>query len=209
MGKKFWRVISVHWKDNLLLYMVIILFLLLGIFAGALGAKTLSSKQEGELIEYLNRFAASFTSVEVEPGILVRQSLLTNLKLLGIVWFLGLTVLGAPLILLVIAAKGFYLGFTAGFLIQEKGMAGILLTALALLPQNIFNLPALVAAGVTAASFSFWLFKGRVKERNKKLSQQFLIYTLLLGSLAGFILLGSLLEAYLTPQLIKMVIMYI
>lgn len=208
MGRKLGRIFINHLKDNLGLYITMSLFLLIGIFLGSLGVKGLGSEEEGELLEYLNYFFAGFADMQVEPLALLKQSLNANYKLLAMIWFLGLTVLGAPLIFLVIAIRGFYLGFTAGFLIQEKALLGILLTVLTLVPQNLFNLPALVAAAVLAASFSLWLVKGRNREPAKGLFQQFLLYTILLSCLAVLMLFGSLLEAYITPQLLRLVLEY-
>lgn len=208
MGRRLGRIITNHLQDNLWLYIIMSLFLVMGILLGALGVKGLGSKEEGELLEYLNYFFAGFAEMQVEPMTLLKHSLSTNYKLLAMIWFLGLTVLGAPLILLVIAVRGFYLGFTAGFLIQEKALLGVLLTVLTLLPQNLFNLPALVAAAVLAASFSIWLVKGRNREPAKGLFRQFFLYTIFLSCLAVFVLFGSLLEAYLTPHLLKLVLEY-
>lgn len=209
MYSRLWKSLSKHLKDNLLLYAIMTFFLFVGIALGAMGVRTLEAKQEGELIEYLNSFINGFATVQIEPFLLIKQSAGSNLKILAAIWFLGLTVLGAPLIFIVLAAKGFSLGFTAGFIIQEKGLSGILLTIFSLLPQNIFNLPAFLAAGVIATTFSSWLFKGRFKNRNQYLIQHFLFYCFILSSLALFILAGSLIEAFVTPKLIKMIIAYL
>lgn len=208
MGKRLGRLLANHVTDNLWLYFIMSFFLLLGIFLGSLGVIGLGAEEESELVAYLNYFFAGFSEIQVEPLALLKQSLTSNYKLLAVIWFLGLTVLGAPLVLLVIAVRGFYLGFTAGFLIQEKAVLGILLTALTLLPQNLFNIPALIVAAVLAASFSLWLAKGRIRTPSKGLLRQFFLYTVLLSCLAVLMFLGSLLEAYLTPHLLRLVLEY-
>ena len=203
MKKNFCRSFTNHLKHNLVLYTLICIFLIFGIVLGSVGAKSLDSNQTGSLGDYLNNFVSSFSKLQVEPEVLASASLVTNIKLLLLIWFLGLTIIGVPIIFLAIMLKGFYLGFTVGFLIQEKGIQGILFTAIALLPQNIFNLPALVVSGVIAASFSIWLLQGRFKNPNEKLSQQFFAYTLVFCSLGLVIACGSFLEGYLTPWLLR------
>ncbi|MDS1030115.1 stage II sporulation protein M [Bacillota bacterium LX-D] len=209
MAISLWDKFKKHVNDNIILYISISIVLLLGIVCGSLGVKMLENNEEQDLINLIDSFCTTFPSSEVQSGFLLKKCLIANFKILSLIWFLGLTVIGAPLILIVVGIKGFYLGFTAGFLIQEKGLLGILFTTLALMPQNIFNMPALMIAGVLAISFSFWLLKRHVREGRIQLWRHFISYTLCLSVLALLFTIGSFIEAYFTPMLIKLVIAYL
>lgn len=54
-----------------------------------------------------------------------------------LLWFLGLTVIGFPLILAFVWFRGFSLGFTVSFLLHDRAGAGILITIMSILPQNL------------------------------------------------------------------------
>lgn len=208
MGKAIWRSLTNHFKDNLVLYVLLSSFLIVGILLGSTSVKSLDPEQTGSLGDYFNNFVSAFPTIQIQPEVLTTASFASNIKLLLLVWFLGLTVLGVPIIFLAITIKGFYLGFTAGFIIQEKGLEGILFTAITLLPQNILIIPSLVIAGVVAASFSIWLLRGRFKNPYGKISQMFISYTLVFGLLGIVTTCGSFLEGYVTPWLIQAVLTY-
>ena len=115
-----------------------------------------------ELRQYLDSFLnnvgalaqnGQFPAIKNLEGILEWQ-----LYSLGILWLLGLTVVGAPLVILLVGARGFILGFTVGFLVQEKTGQGLLLALVAVLPQNLFYVPGLLGQ-ILALYFTLSLFK--------------------------------------------------
>jgi stage II sporulation protein M len=206
MRKAIWRSLTNHFRDNLILYVLLSSFMVVGILLGSSSVKSLNSEQINSLGDYFNNFVSTFPTLQIQPEVLTTASFAANIKLLLLIWFLGLTVLGVPIIFLAITVKGFYLGFTAGFIIQEKGLRGILFTAITLLPQNFLIIPSLVIAGVVAASFSLWLLRGRFKNPYSKISQMFFSYTFVFCILGIVTTCGSFLEGYVTPWLIKAVI---
>ncbi len=75
------------------------------------------------------------------------------LKVPFVIGLLGLSVIGAPVVLAVIFVRGFVLGFTTMFLIDGLFFRGVVLAAAALLPQNLLAVPATVIAGIAGAQF--------------------------------------------------------
>jgi stage II sporulation protein M len=122
-----------------------------------------------------------------------------------LLWFSGLTVLGIPLILFVVASRGFILGFTVGFLVKEKAAAGVFLAGAAILPQNLFYIPAILGAAVIAYYFSSLLLIGFGKSFNW---YSFMVYSLLFVLISFLLLVGTLLEAFLVPGLIRLVLLF-
>ncbi|MFA5536888.1 MAG: stage II sporulation protein M [Bacillota bacterium] len=193
-----------HLRDNLLLYILIVITLIIGITVGSLAVKLLTVEETVELTQYLSAYLGGMERVEINYLIILKESLFNNLKTLVFIWFLGLTVLGLPLIFVLLLSKGFILGFTAGFLIQEQGWQGMVLNILTLALPNFLILPALIFASVLGVTFSIWLVKGRRQFNNLGFGQQLLAYStaILLSSL--FIIAGGVLEAYGSSYLIKL-----
>lgn len=203
--KKAW---IAHCRDNLWLYILVLACLVIGVGSGTVAVKLLTAEETTELGEYLATFIGGLEGLGFDQLTVVRQSLYNNFKTIGLIWFLGLTVIGTPLILLLLFVEGFTLGFTAGFLVQARGVQGILLAFTALTPPNILLLPGLVTAGVLGITFSIWLVKGRNELRSTGILQQFLAYTLSMGVLSVIIVAAGFLEAYCSPALMKLVVSY-
>jgi stage II sporulation protein M len=177
----------------------------LGLIAGALVLRTLSPAQLEQLQQYLSSFLSNVGTLAQNgqfPALKVWEQILkSQLYSLGVIWLLGLTVLGAPLVILLVGARGFILGFTVGFLVQEKAGQGLLLALVAVLPQNLFYVPGLIGAGALALYFTISLFRN---SRETPVLKRMLLYTLMFMALTLFVLAGTWVEAYLVPGIIRL-----
>jgi stage II sporulation protein M len=111
--------------------------------------------------------------------------------------------------MLILFIKGFILGFTVGFLIDELGFTGILFSTISLFPQNIIIIPSIVIIGVSALSFSLILLKNKRGTEKYSIIQQVTGYTILVSLMALIIILGCFIEAYISPVFMKMMLPYI
>jgi stage II sporulation protein M len=172
---KYWKeLINCHIKENWFLYITVLVFFIGGITFGALGVKVLNEEQTTELTTYLNHFFDKIPQLEGQR--VAFKSIMDNLNVLIIIYILGMTVIGSPAILFITFTRGFIIGFTIGFLVQERGLRGILLSIVSVLPQNIFFVPAIIGSSVCALAFSIYLVKGR-SDFKRNLVQQFLAYS--------------------------------
>lgn len=194
-------------RANLAVCLVTLVIFGAGIITGSLGINTLSVQQQEELQDYVDLVLQGTGDWQVDSTGLAQRVIWSNIKVVALIWFLGLTVIGIPLILGVIFLRGLVLGFTISFLIQEKAAAGILLTLFSILPQNLFLLPALLLAAVSAVTFSLNLVRGRFSH-GLQLPRYFVGYTLLFCGAAAFVITGGLVEAFLSPAFIKLIAVY-
>jgi len=167
----------------------------------------LSNQQQSELLNYVDLVLQGSGDWQVDSGGLAQKVIWSNIKLVLLMWFLGMTVVGIPLILLIVFLRGVVLGFTVGFLIQEKALAGVLLTLLSIIPQNIIFVPVLLLSAVGAVSFSLNLIRGKFS-RSLHLSQYFIGYSV--GYMLALLIvsLGGLVEAYISPAFIRLIAVY-
>lgn len=208
MVKAFKKLWINHWRDNLWLYLLVLICLIIGVVLGAISVKLLTVEETRELGDYLSSFLVNLEVVDIEGLAVIRQALYSNFKTLFLIWFLGLTVLGAPLILILLGVEGFTLGFTAGFLIKEKGLQGILLALMALTPANIILIPTFITAGVVGITFSVWLVKGHQEIQRASVAQQFFAYSFSMVFFGILIMIGGLFEGYCSPSLMKLIVSY-
>ena len=197
--------IKQHINENRWQYSTLAVLFLLGIILGNYQTSYLEAGVKSHLLEMIDNYlrgeqADSLSSLNIWAGVFINQ-----IKTLLIIWFLGLTVIGLPLILAIIFVRGFSLGFTIGFLVHEKAGAGILITLLSIVPQNLVYIPLLIVWSVVAMNFSIYLVRGRTT-MNLSLGRAFVVYTSLLIICCVVLLAGSLIEAYLSPWLLSLLL---
>lgn len=185
-----------------LLIFVIVLFIV-GVVFGIFVYQALTLDQQerlaGELTQYADTFGAGFYP---DAGETLRDRAGFHAKWMLLIWLLGVTVVGMPLVLALDFAKGVLIGFSLGALIQEYGWHGLLFALVTIAPPNIIIIPAIVMASASAVAFSLYVIKHRLLQPGGELGQPLLAHT----GASLFMLLAvwgaALFEAYVSPHLI-------
>ena len=192
-----------------MIYFFVILFFMIGISSGAFMSKALTESENKDLITYLKNFFSIVDSKSINNFSILKQSLLNNFQTGIIIWILGVTVIGIPLILLLIALRGFIIGFTVGFFAKQMGLKGMIFSLVSILPQNILIVPSTIFVGVLGISFSLMLIKNMTRKSGKyNVVNQFFIYTTIMAIIHIVIAVGCLIEAYISPFFIKYISTY-
>ena len=191
-------------KQLLIPLLLAVGFFLSGLILGAVSLRTLDPLVQQEMRQYLTYFLEESSVLSKHSFSDLKtwyQILKTQLASVALLWFLGLTVVGTPLILLLISAKGFTVGVTVGFLVQEEAGKGILLALLCVLPQNLCYIPALLGAGVLSFYFSFTLLRTIRDAPLRSIG----VYSFIFLFFILLVLLGSWVETYLVPNFLKLI----
>lgn len=179
-----------------------------GLIGGASILHTLNATQLAELRQYLDSFLNGAAALAQSGQLPVLSTwgevLMGQLYSLGLLWLLGLCVVGAPLIVILAGVRGFILGFTVGFLVKEKAGQGLLLALAAVLPQNLFYVPGLLLAGTLALHFTLSLYK---KTRETPVFAGIILYTLFFLASALLVLIGAWIEACLVPGILRLTVL--
>lgn len=194
-----------HLKTNYRQYLLVLVFMLLGLISGYYRAAGLESGVEEHLSAMLDQYLEAGLEGNLMGNTIFFSAFLKQSQTLLTIWLLGLTVIGLPLILVVVFLRSFSLGFTMGFFIQEKAGSGILLSIITLLPQNLVYLAALAAGAVTALNFSVYIVKSR-NTMDKPLGVGLVAYTAVMAFLIVLLAAGAFIEAYLTPWLLGLLL---
>lgn len=191
-----------HIKANRWQYLLISIIFVAGLVSGSYRANDLEVSVKSHLLNLIDNYLRGSSQGDLVGSRLLFYAFLNQAKTIVLVWFLGLTVIGMPLILGICFLKGFSLGFTIGFLVQEKAGEGILISLLAILPQNLLYIPLLLVWSVTAIKFSVFITGGR---HNSALSlgKVLAAFTGQMLVLLLVVLAGALIEAYFSPWFIQ------
>ena len=168
--------------------------------------RALDAAQRAELTNYLGELdrIVGDRAGEEHGAQMLRAAVAGNLRTVAAVWLGGLVVIGVPLALLLVMVRGFAIGFTVGFLASEAGWRGVAFSVGAVLPHNLLAVPALWAAAVAALSFAGKAWSARRRRWGGAFLGDVLSYVAVGITVTCLLGLASLVEAYLTPALIRL-----
>ncbi|MGI6705496.1 MAG: stage II sporulation protein M [Clostridia bacterium] len=195
-----------HIKENLLIYMIILFTFTVGVATGAYTVSAMPDEQKNDLVQYMNGFIQVLSQDNLDIGHIFRQSLLNNFQTVALSTALGLTIMGVPFILLIIGIRGFFIGFTVGFLVGDFGWKGFMIVLFGILPQNILIIPTVFLVGVMAINHGVMKFKQRKTPRSAEERMRLLIPYLSIMSILFLILIaGTVIESLLIPSFLKLI----
>ncbi len=192
-----------HLSGSWWVYLLVGLFFVAGLVFGALGVSVLDAETNSALGDFVNQGISQLND-NLSFAVTTKQAVMKNLYNLVKIFFLGMTILGFPLILIIIFTRGFALGFTIAFLIREKALRGGALALLAVLPPNLLSLPAYILAAVSAINFTLYLIRGRDGQRNIPISQYLLGYMIMMTLFGLLLISAAFIEGYLSPVMIRL-----
>lgn len=199
--------ISKHFNDNLGYYLVTILFLATGMIIALYCVKYMQSVDKNSLINYITAISTSPSGELMSTTRIFINTLKNNLPIIIGLWILGLTFIGIPIVLLINLYKGFSLGFTFSFFIYALKERGFVLALLGVLPQNLIYVPCIIFLSVIA-------MKGSVIGIKEKFSKKYVggsninvtNYTMVYVVTMALMSVGFLIETFLTPIFIRLVL---
>lgn len=205
---RIYRMLTDHFKNFFLYYLILTLALVSGIVIGPLLIKIFNLESKIRILRLANPyFSLALTSSYLENSVL-RASIVQQIYLVLVICLMGFLNVGFYILPLVLLAKGITLGFTVGFLVSNMGLKGLVLSIGGIYPQNLFILAGLIGLGAVVMS---------TKEVVRKpLSRVFINYhkgrsndAIVLGILYTIILLiGAILEGILSPRILGLSLDY-
>ncbi|WDV47923.1 stage II sporulation protein M [Clostridiaceae bacterium M8S5] len=206
-NSNFKRKAKEHFDRYTGIYLIVIIFLILGIAVGSIMSKILKDSQVQNLVSFLNSYFKILDKSTVGSIVLLKKSILNNLKTIMLLWVFGLIIIGAPLTFCLISIRGFVMGFTVSFLFREYGINGALFALLAILPQNIFIIPGLIILSVISLSYSASVLKNKRQIYYKSARYKNLLnYSLAIVLASVILVIGSFMEAYITPMFMRLLL---
>ncbi|KAF0197388.1 MAG: stage II sporulation protein M [Bacillota bacterium] len=192
-----------HIRQRWLAYAIACLVFVIGTVSGAVTVKAITFHQKQDLIGYINTYFETMMVGKLEAA--TWQSVVwMNFQTVVLMWLCGLIVFGVPVIIGLIFARGFVIGFSVGFLVDELGLKGFLFALASIIPHNLIVVPALVGLGALGICFSFSvIFGGKHRVGLRKNTSPAVQYS---ANTVLFLLLmaaASLVEVFITPVFIK------
>ena len=200
-------VIKNYIKNNNKEYILATLLFLIGLFTGVLIINNLSDNDITNIETYINNFFINFKSTEnIDKLQLISTSIKNNVFLALIIWGAGTTIIGIPIVLIVILYRGIILGYTiSAFSIVLGTYKGLLFCLITIFLQNILFIPAILTLGVS----SIKLYKSIIKDRRRENIKVGVIRHTIIALLMSIILiLSSVFENVVSLGILKKFIIF-
>lgn len=197
-----------HIQKKFWLYILSFLCLSIGIVIGIYSVKYMNELDYSDMKNYFGNLIQLFSKSDVTSKAILVQALQNNIPIILLIWFLGLTLIGIPIILLLDIFKGYTIGFTTSFMIKYTGIKGMGFSLLGIVPQNIIYIPCIILISVYAMDFSLFIIKEKISKQDvhgiwfKVGSYSFYFVLVLILMCVGFAL-----ETYLSPNMIKLLVL--
>lgn len=198
--------LNLNKKENKVFCLMVFIFFCVGIVLGTYIVRYMNTKDATDLTSYFSTFTESIVKQPVNNHILLFNVLKKNLISITIIIALSFTIFGTPIILLVNLIKGFTLGYTFSFLLLSFEGKGLWLALASTIPQNIIYIPCFIALSIVGIEFSSIKLKDKFFNKGKvnTIVERELI--LKIGVFACIFIIGTFIEAYLCPNIIKFVV---
>lgn len=183
----------------------ILVFLIVGIISGSLFTIILDSGDKLLIQNYMNSFFNNIGKSTNNINYLLNIGS-SNILYLIIIWVLGISVIGLPIVLVVLFSKSFVVGFTITSLIYNYKLLGLALATFYVFPHILLLLIVYAVVTVYSMKFSVSIFNNLFSKNKIDLKRLFKIYLEVLLIALAFIIIISLYETYVLPYVIKIIL---
>ena len=187
-------------KENIKTYLILTIIFFIGLTLGVIFVNNANETQANQISGYINNFINSIKeNYQISTKELLKNSIINNVGIAVLLWFLGSTVIGFPLIYVVVGYKGYCIGYTVSSVMATVGTGkGIIFIIATMLIQNIIYIPTILTLSVSGIKLYRLIMEDRRRENIKLQILKHTIFSILMLIL---LLISSLLETYVSGNL--------
>jgi len=206
--KRNWDKLKRQIKLDRNLFIFLIVLMIIGIIVGSLFVTLLSKDDQGLTTTYLNTFLDRISSNQLDYMLSLKNTLISNVLFVIIIWLLGISVIGLPIMIIMYFYKAFTLGFSIGSILFNYHFKGIVFALVYALGQAILLLSLMILL-IYAMSFSFKMINCIFKKKALDFKLMINKYTFILGIILASIVLVSLYDVYIVPNILSKLLSFI
>lgn len=198
-------------QSHMNIFVFIFVLFIMGMVFGAVIVNSMNFVQKQDLFFYLKQFfEQSINTSGVGKATLWKDSVLYHMKYMLLLFLLGISVIGMPIITVLLFIKGLVVGFSVGFLVNQMGWYGLLISSASIAPQNVIIIPVYLIAGSLALIFSLTLCKQLfIKRVHQPILQGLVRYSILFGILLLILTIASAIEVFFSNTILEYVLRWI
>lgn len=199
---KIFDIIFKDLKKEKNIYYSLIVVVVISILFGLFFITLLSASDKSLLTSNINNHFDLINNGKYTINLL--KNIINNNILSLIIWILGFSIIGIPIIIFILFYKGFILSFSITSLIYNFKVDGIFFSFIYVFPHSILNLIIYFILSYYSFKLSIKIIDSLINKKifNFKFLKKYII--ILLISII-FLTFSALYESYVLPYLIKMI----
>ena len=194
--------ISIKRNKKLLVFLIILG--IIGIIVGSIFNIMLNESDKSLVSSYITNFFDNISNNTLDSVSALKNGFISEISYILIIWLLGISVIGIPIILFMYFSKFFILGFSISSIISNYGFKGCLLSVGYIFPHKIINIIIYTILTLFTLKVSGKILYTII--RREKLDFKIVLnkYLIILLMSMGVIILTTLFEVFITPIIIKL-----
>ena len=184
-------------------FIIIFVICIVAFIIGVLLPSILNEENRKIIQTSLNSFFDTIKNNQLKTNELLFKTLTSNIIIDLILWLLGISIIGIPIVIILLGYKSLSLGFTISSIISTYKLNGVIKALIYIVP-NIINLFIFFVISYYSISFSLMLFNYlfRKKEYNKRIIVNRYLKLLVISII--IIIFSSVIETYVVPKLFSL-----
>lgn len=195
------KLLNVDKKTLLFLFIISII----GIVTGALYMTVLKSQDKELVLNSLNEFMNSIKNFTLSTD-LFKNNLIINLLYTLIIWILGISIIGLPIVVFIIFFKSFLVSFSLSSFIIKYKFKGIIYGIIYVFPHSILNLIIYIYLGIYSIKLSSIIINSIIYKKNINFKNIINYYFKLLLIAIIIIILSTIYETFVMPLCFKKIV---
>lgn len=193
--------IKEHIRNNLKQYLIVGTLFIIGIIIGTAIANNYQEPANVASNKILNAIKKINEGYEIDYSGLLKNEIYRQILYALLLWFLGCSVIGIPIVYILISFKGLSLGYTIATAILALGTPkGTIFVITTLLLQNLLIIPATLAIAVSGMNLYSSITKNKKMENIKV---EIIRHTVFCSIMLIILILGVFIETYVSYFLLK------
>jgi len=188
-------------KKKVIIVGVLIVFVL-GLLFGSIYVTILSNNDKKELLNNISIYFDSMKNISFHDKLnIFKDCFIKNIIYVLFLWLLGISIIGFPIILIMIFYKSFLVGFSISSIFAKYKLLGLYKIIIYIFPSKIILLALSLFLAVYSINISNRLVNSCLRKKSFNFNAYMGKYFLILLISIIIVVITSLFEAFLTPLL--------
>lgn len=206
---KLLKKLKFHIIKSKKMYLFLIIILLIGLLCGSLFITILNEEDKLMVIKQLTSFFNQIKTNKIDYPQALKNSLTTNLIYIILIWLLGISIIGIPIIIFIVFIKGFIIGFSISAIIATYKLIGLIGAFAYIFPHLIIASFIIIIISCYALYLSFNLFWSIIQKKSINFKHIINKYSMVMIISMIIMIITSLIEVFFSPYLIKLFLMMV
>lgn len=203
--KRTIRILKKHIHNYFLYYAILGIILIIGIVIGPLIINLFNLKSRIAILKIFNPFYRVALLSDYMKYSVIKTSLFSNIFLIVLILLMSIINISIFIVPILVLIKGISIGYTVGFIVNNFGFKGFLLSIGGIYPQNIFILSGLIGLGAISMSTTTNIFRTTLASSKLRYGNSNLNDSLVLGGVYSFIIIfGVIIEGLLSHRFLSL-----